>query len=251
MTKLRALVVAAGRGTRARLPYPKTLHIVQGIPILLRISSLLKRYDSKPIVIVSPSGKQLISNCLSSAGVDAELVVQPHPSGMGDAVLQFAESQAFADAEHILLIWGDIPFIQPETLDTMVDTHFKQNNDFTFATRFVQSAYTVVSRNSVGMVTGVVETREDGVVGSAAGERDIGLFIFRKDQLFAVLGDDLAGKYGQNIREHGFLYVIEHLVSRGLRVEALALATEQDLISLNYLEDLAGIEPIKQVQHHL
>jgi bifunctional UDP-N-acetylglucosamine pyrophosphorylase/glucosamine-1-phosphate N-acetyltransferase len=245
--KLRALVAAAGLGSRARLPYPKTLYRVRGIPILLRIYNLIKRFDSKPTVIVSPEGKKPILDCLSNAGVDAWLVVQEHAKGMGDAVLRFIDSQAFSDAEHVLLIWGDIPFIQPETLETIVDTHLKKNNDFTFATRFVESAYTIVSRDTAGNVTGVVETREKGFIGSSAGERDIGLFIFRKEPVLFALREDLAGKYGVTTGEHGFLYVIEHLVSRGLVVDALPVATELDLISLNSLEDLAVIDPMKEV----
>jgi len=244
MANLRALVAAAGRGTRARLPYPKTLYKVQGVPILLRIVTLLEHYDHKPTVIVSPEGKKLIADCLSCAGVDAWLVAQPNASGMGDAVLRFSESPAFSDSEHILLVWGDIPFIQPETLNVVVRDHFEHDNDFTFATRLVESAYTVVSRDAAGSVAGVVETREKGVAEPTAGERDIGLFIFRKEPVFSALRDDLPGKYGLATGEHGFLYVIEHLVNRGLRVVALPVASEKDLISLNAKEDLAGIDSL-------
>lgn len=242
MAELRALVAAGGRGTRARLLYPKTLYPVNGVPILLRIAALLARYDSKPTVVVSPSGQAPISECLDGAGVHAWLVVQPQAIGMGDAVLRFADSPAAADAEHVLLVWGDIPLIQPQTLDVVVQTHFEHNNDFTFATRRVASAYTVVYRDASGGIAGVVETREKNIGAPLPGERDMGLFVFRKEPVFAALQEELPGKYGSATGEHGFLYVIEHLVHRGYRVEALPLATEQDLISLNALEDLAGVD---------
>jgi bifunctional N-acetylglucosamine-1-phosphate-uridyltransferase/glucosamine-1-phosphate-acetyltransferase GlmU-like protein len=242
MVELRALVAAAGRGTRAGLPYPKTLYPVQGIPILVRLVSLLSQYDSWPTVVVSPSGEPVIADCLSHAGFNAWLVVQPQPSGMGDAVLRFIESPAFADSEHIVLVWGDIPFIQPETLSAIISLHFLHENDFTFATCYVESAYTIVSRDVEGNVAGVLETRENGITEPKAGERDIGLFIFRKVPVFQALKDDLPGKYGRHTGEHGFLYIIEHLVRRGNRVEAFPLATKADLISLNSLDDLAGID---------
>lgn len=238
MVEIRALVAAAGRGTRAGLPYPKTLFPIQGKPILVRIAELLAPYDAQPTIIVSPEGEQPIRQCLSQNSMCAHLVVQPEPFGMGDAVLRFTDSPAFAEVEHVLLVWGDIPFLQPETVAAMVDAHIQHNNDFTFATCAVDSAYTVVSRDAAGQVTGVVETREQGIADPQVGERDIGLFIFRKQPVFDLLRADLTGKWGQSTGEHGFLYVVRHMAERGYRVQGLPIATELDLVSLNALKDI-------------
>jgi bifunctional UDP-N-acetylglucosamine pyrophosphorylase/glucosamine-1-phosphate N-acetyltransferase len=239
MFKLRSLVAAAGRGTRSGLPYPKTLFAIKGVPILIRIARLLQPYDERPTVIVSPEGKDFVARCLDDYVIAAELVTQPEPRGMGDAVLRFKESPAFEEAEHILLIWGDIPFIQPSTVKELVTSHLEQLNDFTLVSKRVDNAYTSVSRDHSGGVTGVHETRE---LGSSAqlseGERDIGLFIFRKQPVFTALQEDLSGKFGQVTGEHGFLYVIEHLVRKGYRVAAVQVATELDLVSFNSLADI-------------
>ena len=157
---------------------------------------------------------------------------------MGDAVLRLEQSPAFADAEHVLLIWGDVPFIQPETVAVVVAAHRAQGNDFTFVTRLVDSAYTVVSRDTAGQVTRVIETREEGVGQSQAGERDIGLFVFRKTVVLDMLREELAGKWGKSTGEHGFLYIIGHLAARGCKVVALPVATEPDLVSLNSMKDI-------------
>lgn len=238
MCEVRALIAAAGRGTRAGLAYPKTLFPIQGIPILIRIAGLLQTYDESPTVIVSPEGKDLVAECLRDHAVAAELVIQPEPRGMGDAVLRFKDSSAFNETEHVVLIWGDIPFVRSKTLDALVRAHLKHQNDFTLATRTVERAYTIVSRNQQGSVIGVSETRELGLLSPSHGERDIGLFIFRKQPVFDALNEDLPGRFGKTTGEHGFLYVIEHLVQRGFRVEALEIATETDLISLNSMADI-------------
>jgi bifunctional UDP-N-acetylglucosamine pyrophosphorylase / glucosamine-1-phosphate N-acetyltransferase len=238
MNKICALVAAAGSGTRACLPYPKTLFPIQGKPILIRVAELLAPYDLHPTIIVSPNGQAQIQECLNDSGVVAHLVVQPEPRGMGDAVLRFEHSPAFANAEHVLLVWGDVPFIQPETLATVIKVHIEHKNDFTFPTRQVSSAYTMVSRDTLGQVTGVVETREQGILAPQAGERDIGLFIFRKAVVLDALREELSNKWGRSTNEHGFLYVIRHLAARGLRVEALLVATELDLVSFNSLKDV-------------
>ena len=238
MADLCALIAAAGRGTRAGLPYPKTLFAIQGKPILVRIAELLVPYDSQPTVIVSPDGEAPIRQCFERYSMASHLVVQPEARGMGDAVLRLEQSPAFADSEHVLLIWGDVPFIQPETVAQVVETHRAQGNDFTFPTRMVDSAYTVVSRDAAGQVIRVIETREEGVGQPQAGERDIGLFVFRKTVVLDMLRRELAGKWGKSTGEHGFLYIIGHLAARGHKVVALPVATELDLVSLNSMKDL-------------
>ena len=82
---------------------------------------------------------------------------------MGDAVLQHSLSPAFDEAAHVLLIWGDIPFIQPATVEKLLAAHKAQDNDFTFATRYAQRAYTIVERDEAGGVKRVLETREAGI----------------------------------------------------------------------------------------
>lgn len=238
MPRVRVLIAAAGRGTRAGLPYPKTLFPIKGLPILIRILRLLQPYDDSPTVIVSPDGKDAIEKCLIEHELSATLVTQPAATGMGNAVLRFQQSPAYTDADHVLLIWGDIPFIQSSTVDTVVRRHLAQGNDFTFPTRVVGSAYTVVTRDPGGFVVGVDETRELGVTLPSPGERDVGLFAFRPAPVFEVLQSDLPGKFGKATGEHGFLYVVRHLVARGCRVEAMPVATELDLVSLNSLKDV-------------
>jgi len=235
---IRVMVAAAGRGTRAGLPYPKTLFPLQGKTILQRILELLESYDRQPTVIVSRDGEAPVRESLQASGLSAHLVVQPEQRGMGDAVLLFEQSPASAATDHLILVWGDIPFIQPATVSAMVDAHLEHENDFTFATRLVDSAYTVVSRDPEGKLIGVVETRESGITVPQSGEREIGLFIFRSSPVMHALRENLSGKWGKSTGEHGFLYIIAHLVSAGLRVEAIAIATELDTVSLNSMNDI-------------
>ena len=241
MAEVRALIVAAGKGTRAGLPYPKTLHPVKGVPILLRLLELVETIDRTPTVVVSPEGKVPITRCIATAGRTAHLVVQAQPRGMGDAVLQFTRSPAFPDTTDVVLIWGDVPLIQTETLNATMVRHLKNDNDFTFPTRHVDKAYTFVSRNILREVVSVEETRETTERLQLSGERDIGLFVFKKAPVLEALERDLRGKFGRVTGEHGFLYVIAHLASLGCRVEGLDIAKEIDLVSLNKLSDIATL----------
>lgn len=232
-----ALIAAAGRGTRADLPYPKTLFEVQGEPILLRVVQALMPHAGDLVVVASPDGAGPVGECLSSAEFSARIAVQPEPLGMGHAVLAGLAGIA---AEHVLLAWGDIPFFQPATVAAMAEAHHAHGNDFTFATALVDSAYTLVSRATDGRVSAVIESREAGIADPGPGEREIGLFIFRREPVWAMLQQDLPGKFGKHTGEHGFLYLIGHLAAAGYEVEAVPVASELDLVSLNSLGDLKG-----------
>lgn len=244
MTDLRVLIPAAGTGSRAGLPYPKTLYPVGGVPILLRQFALLSRYDSCPVVVVNPTGRAAIAEAIAHAGAAAELVEQSAPTGMGDAILCLDNAGAGEATEHVIAVWGDIPLLDPGTIATTVERHLAASNDFTFPTRHVDAAYTVVTRDKAGRVTALAETREAGVEPSS-GERDIGVFVFRRAPVFDLLRQQLSGARGATTGEHGFLYIIRHLAERGHRIEALPIATERDLVSLNRLSDLDGADLTK------
>ncbi|HEX4848723.1 MAG TPA: NTP transferase domain-containing protein [Novosphingobium sp.] len=239
MAETCALIAAAGRGTRAGLPYPKTLFEVQGKPILIRVAEALLPHADRLVVLASPDGAAPIRETLERHGIAADVVIQDEPRGMGHAVLTSAACPAVASAEHVLLGWGDIPFFQPATVAAMMQAHRDHGNDLTLASALTDAAYTIVARDEAGQVVGLTETREAGLE-PAPGERDIGLFVFRREPMFAVLRQDLPGKFGKGTGEHGFLYAIAPLAASGHRVEAVPVATELDLVSLNSLGDLKG-----------
>ncbi len=234
---INVLIAAAGKGSRANLPYPKTLYKINGKEILARILDNLEELDKEPTIIASPKGERFIKNFLLESDRNANIIIQENPNGMGDAVLNFEKSSFAESSKNILLIWGDIPFIRKSTVNKLIKSHFKNNNTFTFITSDTDKAYTRVKRNERGEVIDIIETREEDIP-IKSGERDIGLFIFKKDKVFDLLKLDLSKKYSLKSKEHGFLYIVKNLVKNGLRVEGIKIANKKELISLNSLSDL-------------
>lgn len=236
MARYRVLIAAAGAGTRAGLPYPKTLHPVDGRPILGRILDVVGRHDPCPTIVVAPSGHEAIAQFLAAEGQTAHLVEQARPTGMGDAVLAFDQSPAASEAETIILVWGDIPFLSDSTLDATLTHHHDTAATLTFPSAITDRAYTVVSRGDDGVVYALDETRLLGVEPSP-GERDIGLFVFNATPVLTALRQS-AARHDPARAEHGFLHIVRQLATAGYRVEATAVATLRETISLNALADL-------------
>ncbi len=235
--KIGVLIAAGGKGTRAKLPYPKTLFKINGKEILLNILDITCAYDQSPTIIVSPTGEIDINTFLLEHSKTCNLVIQEKAKGMGDAVLHFKKSPSFELSEDILLIWGDIPFIEENTIKKMVERHFEKDNTFTFVTAKTNAAYTRVNRDQNNKIIEVLETREENLP-VKKGERDIGLFIFKKKEIFDLLELNLSKKYSSKTKEHGFLYLVSHLVKNGYKVEGLEIAKSKELISLNKISDL-------------
>lgn len=238
MNYFKVIIPAAGKGTRLGLPYPKTLVELNSESILKRLIIKLSKYDEKPSIIVNESSYAKINEHLLENNLNGELLLQKKQNGMGDAVLTYEKSKNFFKTENIILVWGDIPYLQIETIKKTIDRHLKKNNDFTFPTIFTKNPYTRVIRSKKGEILEVIETREKKVIEFDFGERDIGLFIFKKQPIFEILSSDLSGKYNLLTKEHGFLYIIKHLIRSNLKVEGIPIAKEIDTISINTQKDL-------------
>jgi hypothetical protein len=125
-----------------------------------------------------PGGREPVRKSLAQHQMAAHLVVQRSPRGMVDAVLRFSQSPAYVEADDVLLGWI-LRSSSPTTVSKLFSALQAPDNEFTFATRRVISAYTLVLRDAAGGVMGVVETRQNGVP-QMAGERDIALLVFER-----------------------------------------------------------------------
>jgi len=101
-----------------------------------------------------------------------------------------------------------------------------------------------VSRDTFGNIISVIETREikDKSNKIKAGERDIGIFLFKKDLILKYLSLDLENSIGAVTQEHGFLYLIEHLVNDNFKVGSIETNNTQESISFNSLQDISNLE---------
>lgn len=237
--KISVAIAAAGKGTRSNLPYPKCLYKVKDREILGRILDVLPKNIHSLNIIVSDQGYDPIASYLNNINFKSfNLIPQRVQLGMGNAILQLRQAKSIA--EDILLLWGDLPFISSKSIENLINHHFNEDNDFSFLTLKTTSCYTIVERDDLQKIRRVIETRELKPSKSflSSGERDIGVFLFKKEIILDYLARDLANKFGLKSGEHGFLYVIEHLVNDGFRVSGLETKNKIEGVSFNSLEDI-------------
>ncbi len=122
---MRAVIIfAAGQGTRMRSTLPKVLHTIAHKSMLSYVYDTAKDLDPAQIILVaSESLKQAIEKKDKTIDFDTSeltLAVQDNPLGTGHA-LQVAFHYLHPQITEILVLYGDVPFVNVETLQPLLE----------------------------------------------------------------------------------------------------------------------------------
>lgn len=111
------ITLAAGQGSRMNSDLPKVLHKIGGATLLEHALASAEELDVDRRIVVAGHGAELVRAEAEDLGV-SDVVVQEEQLGTGHAVLRAraALSDFTGDA---LVLYGDTPFIRPETLSKM------------------------------------------------------------------------------------------------------------------------------------
>lgn len=155
MGSLASIILAAGQGTRMKSALPKVLHAVCGRPMVTWSVANARALGADPVALVVGHGAERVRETL---GDEVLYVTQAEQLGTGHAVLQAKEALE-GRADTVLVLYGDMPTLRPETLQRMVETHRTRRPAITMLT--VDSADSMgfgrVVRDGEGRVRAIVE----------------------------------------------------------------------------------------------
>jgi bifunctional UDP-N-acetylglucosamine pyrophosphorylase/glucosamine-1-phosphate N-acetyltransferase len=115
--ELKALILAAGQGTRMKSNVPKVIHKVNGITILERVIQAVSPLTEQ-IGIVLGNGFEIVKNSLPK-NKNLHLFLQKERLGTGHAVKE--ANSFFEDFNgYVLILPGDTPLLQSEELNDFV-----------------------------------------------------------------------------------------------------------------------------------
>ncbi|MEN8919454.1 MAG: bifunctional UDP-N-acetylglucosamine diphosphorylase/glucosamine-1-phosphate N-acetyltransferase GlmU [Octadecabacter sp.] len=113
------IILAAGKGTRMQSDLPKVLHKIAGAPLLVHAMKAGASLEPEKTIIVAGHGAELVDAAARDWSDDVDVVLQTEQLGTAHAVLQARDALTGFEGDAIVL-YGDTPFIQPETLDAML-----------------------------------------------------------------------------------------------------------------------------------
>lgn len=113
---LAIVVLAAGKGTRMKSDLHKVLHPIAGRPMLEHLLASAAELAPQQQVVVAGHGREQLEKAL---GARATIAVQEPQLGTGHAVQQAQDTLAGFDGD-VLILYGDVPFVRPETMRAMI-----------------------------------------------------------------------------------------------------------------------------------
>lgn len=96
----------------------KVLHPIAGKPLLMHLLDSVDRVGAEKSVVVVGKGRDQVEKALD--GRNVLIAHQAEQKGTAHAVQQAAEALAGYDGA-VLILYGDTPFVKPETLQRMLD----------------------------------------------------------------------------------------------------------------------------------
>lgn len=241
MKRVKAVILAAGKGTRMKSELPKVIHKALGKPMV--------QYS---IDAAMEAGAALSDICLV-VGHKAELVkevvgdgvtyaLQTEQLGTGHAVKC---AGAFIGEDGLtMVLCGDTPLITGKTLKKLVDAHIAEGNAITVLTAKVDdpTGYGRIIKDSQGNFVKIVEQKDATQEEQKVNEINSGMYLFDS----AILSKALSWLNNNNAQGEYYLTdTIEIVKQEGLGKVATAQVEDEDEIKgVNSPEQLKEAEEI-------
>ncbi|MGA0566668.1 bifunctional UDP-N-acetylglucosamine diphosphorylase/glucosamine-1-phosphate N-acetyltransferase GlmU [Rathayibacter sp. KR2-224] len=220
---LAIIVLAAGQGTRMKSATPKLLHQLAGAPIVSHVLATASALEPAVVLAVVRHERDRLSEVISGDLPSAVIVDQDEVPGTGRAVEQAVDALPEGFAGDVLVLNGDVPLLDADTLNDLVGRHRGSRASATVLSSMVPDAagYGRIVRNDDGSLDRIVEHKDATPEEHEIGEINAGVYVFG----LSALRDQLANVTTDNAQGEKYLTdVIELLRRAGSEVQAVPLA---------------------------
>lgn len=229
---LKALVLAAGKGTRMKSELPKVIHKVNGIPMVKKILNELDALQTEENILILGHKKEVV---LEELG-DVKYVVQEEQLGTGHAIMQAKELLQDYDGD-VMILCGDTPLLRHETLKRMYEAHKESGASTTILTSIYENpfGYGRIVKNGNNVVA-IVEEKEADEETKKIKEVNAGVYCCNSKELFEALGKVT------NNNEKGEYYltdIVSIQVNEGKTIGSFVLEDNEEILGVNSKVELA------------
>ena len=235
---LAIVILAAGKGTRMKSALPKVLHPIAGKPMVSHVVDAARALAPQSITLVYGHGGEHVREVLNTQSLNWAL--QAEQLGTGHAV---AQAMPFVSEDVVLVLYGDVPLIRPDTLREFV----ARANADTIALMTLNmdnpTGYGRIIRDADGQVQRIVEQKDANDAELAVDEINTGILACPR----AFLADVLPKLKSNNAQGEYYLTdVIGMAVKAGLAIDTMQPAHGWEVDGVNDRVQLARLERIYQ-----
>ena len=236
---LEIVILAAGQGIRMHSDLPKVLHKLAGKPMLVHVIECARALSPQTIHIVTGCGSEQVRTAVDDERICWHL--QEQQQGTGHAVQQALPE--VADEHEVLVLYGDVPLLEPDTLHTLLQG--LSHSDLVLLSAKFEAAADLgrIVRDAGGRVLRIVEQRDADPATLAIREMNTGVIAAKAGRLKQWLGQ--VGK--DNAPQEYYLTDCIGLATEGgYTVEAIVCADTDAALGINDKGQLARAERICQ-----
>ena len=236
-------ILAAGKGTRLKSRHAKVLHEIAGKPLLAHVVAAAARVvQPQDIFAIIGYQAERVRQALASSGIN--FVLQSEQRGTGHAIMEARDELQKFDT--VLVLSGDVPLIQPETIARVRDFHTAHGAAMTILTAEPDdpTGYGRVLRKirkgkEADLVERIVEQK--ALRGREARLREInsGIYAFATKPLYAHIGRLTTDNAHQ---EFYLTDMAEHLRKAGEKVVAVRAPDPSEVLGVNTRLELAQLD---------
>ncbi len=233
---IKSVILAAGKGTRMKSQTPKVLHEIYGKTLLGYVLDSVKNLTKENFVIVGHHAEE-VEKFVKDNYANAKTVLQSPQLGTGHAVSMVCPSLENYEGL-VLILCGDTPLIQEETLRKFVEHHKSLNSDITVMSTIFDDPtnYGRIIRESDGSLKCIVEEKDATAEEKAVKEVNAGIYCLDWGKIKSAFSE-LTSNNAQG--EYYLTDIIEWGKNRSLNVNAYILKDNREIYGINSRINLA------------
>ncbi|HEV2111176.1 MAG TPA: bifunctional UDP-N-acetylglucosamine diphosphorylase/glucosamine-1-phosphate N-acetyltransferase GlmU, partial [Gammaproteobacteria bacterium] len=232
---LSVVILAAGQGKRMHSDLPKVLQPLGGYTLLEHVVRSAAALEAHAVYVVYGHGAEDVLAAQGHLGV--QWVLQEPQLGTGHAVMQALPK--ISDTDLLLVLYGDVPLVRPETLKQLTDAAAKGELAVLTAKVPDPKGYGRILRDKAGRVARIVEDKDASAAERWVDEVNTGLMACSADRMRRWL-KDVGNQNAQG--EYYLTDVIAMAVADGVKVEGVLAEDHNETRGINDKQQLAAAE---------
>ena len=248
---MKAIVLAAGLGTRFKSDKPKVLHEILGKPMIWYILSTLRRAGLEDIAVVVGHKAEEVKKVV---GDSVKYFHQENPKGgTADAVLASVDFWRTYE-DYILIVNGDSPLVSAETIKNMqrfihlVEEYEKIKLGGVILTAWLQdpTGYgRILKEEGTDRILKIVEEKDASPQERNIKEVNGGLYVFYAPYLLEAL---FKIKPSEKTGELYLTEAVSYMVEKGYEIRSFMASDSTEVLGVNTRWELAFAENIMRLK---
>ncbi|MGD9300967.1 MAG: NTP transferase domain-containing protein [Desulfobacterales bacterium] len=235
------IILAAGMGTRMKSNKAKVLHEIAGQPMINYVVDTACKIAGGNVIVVIGHQAQTVRECLSEMD-ELIFAIQDKQLGTAHAVL-CALPHIPDHCREVVILCGDVPLIQAQTLTGLVEDHLNDDRDISLLAVELDNphGYGRVVLDDSQRVCGIIEETDATAEQKAIRLINAGIYCIKKRFLQASLSKIRS----DNAQGELYLTDIMAIGYREKKKMGVRIATDyQQILGVNTCQDLELVDGI-------